>query len=201
METQKRIEMVPAWPNHQPAFIFPRDFVSDGRQNCKVKARFTGNQSKQHWCHYSIAVTLCNQSLLCNDTLKGKKKHISFQYVVDEAKVKSCTRTDLQCSYALNLTHRNACCQCKKTKQNNSSLKTQLPRLAQSSPGLCKARKTMPIWHSLEQIRIVSTVGFYLFKRGRWIDNHHMPFWGPITQLCVKLENLFSQSSNGCSGH
>lgn len=30
---------------------------------------------------------------------------------------------------------------------------------------LCKARKTMPIWGSLEQIRIVSTVGFYLLNR------------------------------------
>lgn len=77
----------------------------------------------------------------------------------------------------------------------------RISQLSQSSISLRKERKTIPIWGSLEQIRIVSTVGFYLFKRGRWIDNHHMPFWGPITQLCVKLENLFSQSSNGCSGH
>lgn len=85
--------------------------------------------------------------------------------------------------------------------KTTTARKSGISPLSQSFLSLCKEGKTISIWGSLEQIRIVSTVGFYLFKQGRWIDNHHMPFWGPITQLCVKLENLFSQSSNGCSGH
>lgn len=108
-----------------------------------------------------------------------------------EAKVKSCA--DLRCTYLLEIGTpfgfvKKSACQC---KNNRSSLKRHISRLSPYSLSLCKAGKMIPIWGSLEQIRIVSTVGFYLFKQGRWIDNHHMPFWGPITQLCVKLENLF----------
>lgn len=120
--------------------------------------------------------------------------------MVEKAKVKSCTRTDLQRSYALNLTPLGFIKIHAVIAKTTAPKRRNSPR-SQSTPSLCKTRKTIPIWGSLEQIRIVSTVGFYLFKQGRWIDNHHMPFWGPITQLCVKLENLFPQSSNGCSGH
>lgn len=116
-------------------------------------------------------------------------------------RLKSCTRTDLQPSCALNLTPLGFIKIHAVNAKTTASKRRSSPSSLQYSPSLCKARKTIPIWGSLEQIRIVSTVGFYLFKQGRWIDNHHMPFWGPITQLCVKLENLFSQSSNGCSGH
>ena len=66
-------EMVPGcqpdWIS-QSAFIFPGDFMPGGRQSSKAKARFTGNQSKRRCCHYSTAITLCNQHLLHNDTLK-----------------------------------------------------------------------------------------------------------------------------------
>jgi len=37
-----------------------------------MKARLIGNQSKHGWCHFSIAITLCNQYLLHNDKLKQK---------------------------------------------------------------------------------------------------------------------------------
>ena len=52
----------------QSAFIFPGDFMPGGRQNCIVKARFTGSQYKSWWCHHPIAIILCNQHLLHNDT-------------------------------------------------------------------------------------------------------------------------------------
>lgn len=84
--------------------------------------------------------------------------------MVEKAKVISSTRTDLQRSYALNLTPLGF------IKIHAVSAKTTTPkrrncRLSQSTPSLCKARKTIPIWGSLEQIRIVSTVGFYLLNR------------------------------------
>ncbi len=127
-------------------------------------------------------------------------KSIRSLCMVEKAKIKSCTRTNLQCSFALILTPLGFI-RIHAVNAKTTAPKRRNSQCSQSTPSLCKARKTIPIWGSLEQIRIVSTVGFYLFKQGRWIDNHHMPFWGPITQLCVKLENLFPQSSNGCSGH
>lgn len=48
----------------------------------------------------------------------------------------------------------------KKTKKKNTT-----PDFFNILQALCKARKTIPIWGSLEQIRIVSTVGFYLLNR------------------------------------
>lgn len=47
-----------------------------------------------------------------------------------------------------------------KQKQKNTT-----PDFFNILQALCKARKTIPIWGSLEQIRIVSTVGFYLLNR------------------------------------
>lgn len=32
--------------------------MSGGRQNCIMKAKFLGTQSKSWWCHYSIAITV-----------------------------------------------------------------------------------------------------------------------------------------------
>lgn len=55
-------------------FISLHDLVLCGWQNCLVKARFIGNQPKWHWCHYSFAITMCNQHLLHNDMWKTKKK-------------------------------------------------------------------------------------------------------------------------------
>lgn len=44
--------------------------VPSGHMECIVKMRLKGNQSKCGWCHFSLAVTLCNICLLHNDKLK-----------------------------------------------------------------------------------------------------------------------------------
>jgi len=53
----------------------------------------------------------------------------------------------------------------KKKRRRKTAPKRHKSQLSQSSPSLCEAGKTIPIWGSLEQIRIVSTVGFYLLNR------------------------------------
>lgn len=64
----------PAWLEWESAFIIPRDFVPSGRQNSTEKVRFIWNLSKWRWCHYSPAITLCNQHLIHNDPLQQNKK-------------------------------------------------------------------------------------------------------------------------------
>ena len=59
----------PAWLEWESAFIIPRDFMPSGRQNSTEKARFK-------WCHYSPAITLCNQHLVHNDPLQQNKKSL-----------------------------------------------------------------------------------------------------------------------------
>lgn len=49
------------------ASYFWGDFVPGGKQNCKVKVRFMGNQPKHQQCHHSIL--LCNYHLFHNDAL------------------------------------------------------------------------------------------------------------------------------------
>lgn len=49
--------------------------------------------------------------------------------------------------------------------QKQQELLKKTPDFFNILQALCKARKTIPIWGSLEQIRIVSTVGFYLLNR------------------------------------
>lgn len=68
MKKWKQMEMVAALQDRQSAFIFSKDFMPGGRQNCSVKTRFIRNQSKQLvllLCSY-----MCNQ--LRNDILKQK---------------------------------------------------------------------------------------------------------------------------------
>ena len=53
--------------DHQSAFIFPG--VPSDRHSI-VKGGYIGNQSKCWWCHYSIGITLGNNHLLHNDTMR-----------------------------------------------------------------------------------------------------------------------------------
>lgn len=54
-------------------FISPQNSVLCGWKKCLVKVRFIDNQPKWHWCHYSFAITMCNQHFLHNDMWKQKK--------------------------------------------------------------------------------------------------------------------------------
>lgn len=63
---------LPAWLDHPSALIFPGDLVAGGRPNCEMKAKFTGNQFKSLWSHYSQVITLCNPHLLHDSMFKKK---------------------------------------------------------------------------------------------------------------------------------
>ena len=52
-----------------PAFVFPGDFVAGGRQNCSVKMRLIGNQSKAPMTSLFYSITFYNEHLLHNDEL------------------------------------------------------------------------------------------------------------------------------------
>ena len=72
MEMWKQTEMVPIclpdWVASQPSF-----FVRRFRAWCQTKLCSESKVYKLRWCHYSIAITLSNQHLLCSDMWKQKK--------------------------------------------------------------------------------------------------------------------------------
>lgn len=65
------LSFITGWQMH---FLYagPWNFMPCGRKNWIVKERLIVNQSKHRWCHYSMAVTLCNQHLLHSEKLKQK---------------------------------------------------------------------------------------------------------------------------------
>lgn len=72
-----RSEMVPGcqhdWNDSQPSFSFFFFFfvVPGGRQRLHSESKVY-RESKRRWCHYSMAITLCNEHLLHDDKLKRR---------------------------------------------------------------------------------------------------------------------------------
>lgn len=54
------------WP------LFSEKIQPGGRQNSIMKAMLLVDQSMHRWCHFSTAITLCNQYLLQNDKISKK---------------------------------------------------------------------------------------------------------------------------------
>ncbi len=73
-----------SWPSvHMWQVGFPRRSYPVADRITQWKQRLIENQSKRRWCHYSIAITLCNQHLLHNDNLKQKSCLLPLTHVVD----------------------------------------------------------------------------------------------------------------------